>query len=286
MVPHPSYNSKTLQNDLMIIKLNGRVPSKVQPVKLNTDASTPNDGAIETAIGFGRTSTGGSGSSQLLEVQVKKISYSVCQNAWGSTPIFNDQMICSDSSNGKSVCQGDSGGPYLLKGGSAAGDVQVGITSFGLRYGCASSTPDVNTRVSYYSQWIQSQICSLAVNPPSSCNSPPTPSNPKPSPTKPPTSKPRGPPTRRPKPISPPTVSPTISPSTESPAPSPYPTTVIDNPTDYPTVDPTDYPTDFPSMAPTKAPTKAPTRPKRPTKAPTKKPTKVPTRRPTRFFVK
>ncbi|OQY12223.1 MAG: hypothetical protein B6I31_03540 [Desulfobacteraceae bacterium 4572_19] len=59
---------------------------------------------------------------------------------------------------GKDSCSGDSGGPLFIA--NAVGDpLQIGITSFGI--GCA--LPDaygVYTRVSRFTDWITSQICS------------------------------------------------------------------------------------------------------------------------------
>ena len=268
VIPHPSYNSATEKNDVLLIKLKTAI-TQVAPVALNTNSAVPAVGAAEIVFGFGTTSFGGTSSNVLLEVGQNAVSYTTCNNYYGN--IFDAGMICSYSA-GKDSCQGDSGGPLILGGSSsAATDIQVGIVSFG--DGCAKiGVPGVYTRVSYYTAWIQSQICLWSSFKPATCTST----------TNAPTSVPTQTLTKAP------TNVPTMVP-TSVPTQAPIPTTTM--PTIFPTMVPTSVPTQAPvptTMTPTQAPvpvTKTPTKApvpvtKTPTKAPvsaTKPPTKAPT---------
>ena len=169
VLPHPNHDLTTNQNDLMLIKLD-RAITQIKPVALNTVKAVPATGVQETIIGFGTTASGSTTTSTVLrDVKVNAVSFTDCNYVY-SGEIYDDSMICSYAA-GKDSCQGDSGGPALVTGTSAATDVQVGIVSFGT--GCAfTGIPGVYTRVSAYSKWIQSNICSLSANPPASCNTP------------------------------------------------------------------------------------------------------------------
>ena len=276
VIPHPSYNSATFKNDVLVIKLKTAI-TQVAPVALNTNSAVPAVGAAEIVFGFGTTSSGGSTSKVLLEVGQNAVSYTTCNNYYGI--IFDAGMTCSYSA-GKDSCQGDSGGPLILGGSSsAATDIQVGIVSFG--DGCAKiGVPGVYTRVSYYAPWIQSQICLWSSFKPATCTST----------TNAPTSVPTQTPTKAPVTA---TKTPTNVPTmvlTSVPTQAPVPTTTT-MPTNVPTMVPTSVPTQAPvptTMTPTQAPvpvTKTPTKApvpvtKTPTKAPvsaTKPPTKAPT---------
>jgi len=257
VIPHPSYNSATFKNDVLVIKLKTAI-TQVAPVALNTNSAVPAVGAAEIVFGFGTTSFGGTSSNVLLEVGQNAVSYTTCNNYYGN--IFDAGMICSYSA-GKDSCQGDSGGPLILGGSSsAATDIQVGIVSFG--DGCAKiGVPGVYTRVSYYTAWIQSQICLWSSFKPATCTST----------TNAPTSVPTQTLTKAP------TNVPTMVP-TSVPTQAPIPTTTM--PTIFPTMVPTSVPTQAPvptTMIPSKAPVPVT---KTPTKAPvsaTKGPTKAPT---------
>jgi len=249
VIPHPSYNSATNKNDVLVIKLKTAI-TQVAPVALNTNSAVPAVGAAEIVFGFGTTSFGGSTSKVLLEVGQNAVSYTTCNNYYGN--IFDAGMTCSYSA-GKDSCQGDSGGPLILGGSSsAATDIQVGIVSFG--DGCAKiGVPGVYTRVSYYTAWIQSQICLWSSFKPATCTST----------TNAPTSVPTQTPTKAPVPATktptnaPTTVTPTKSPTTMTPTKVPLPTTVTPTKAPVPT---TTTPTNAPiTTTPTKTPTQSPT---------------------------
>merc|ERR1711894_626198 len=77
---------------------------------------------------------------------------------WSMWPAdITDGMICAGNipEYERDSCQGDSGGPMVVQGNDGSWAV-VGLVSWG--FGCASGTPGVYARVSYYNDWIDSVI--------------------------------------------------------------------------------------------------------------------------------
>ena len=81
---HPNYNSGTMENDYSILTLSSPVTFSRQmaPVCLPADTSVLYTGKMATVTGWGTTSSGGSLSPKLLEVNVNVTSNAVCNNAY------------------------------------------------------------------------------------------------------------------------------------------------------------------------------------------------------------
>jgi trypsin len=187
---HPKFNEKvSWQNDYLLVKL-GR-PSKVTTYPIiNTESSNPLVGRSLRTIGFGRTSSKGSFSFNLLQVSVNVVDSNSCQAALPQDLVDGSVMICAGG-NGKDACQGDSGGPLL----DMVDGRLVGLVSWG--DGCGGSPPGVYARVSAAANSFISQgICELSSVPPSWCiaTTPTAPTAPVPTPPTPP--EPTSPPTR------------------------------------------------------------------------------------------
>lgn len=150
-VPHPDYNPNTLDYDYMMLRLSGS--SSYDPVTLDDGSVNLSAGADLTVMGWGTTSSGGSASSVLLEVEVDAYSQADCNSAYNpSGYTITDRMICAARPT-KDSCQGDSGGPII----DTSSGVQIGIVSWG--FGCADPNfPGVYARVSDQISWIQGYI--------------------------------------------------------------------------------------------------------------------------------
>lgn len=140
-IPHPDYNSGTIDNDYMILKLVGE---SINPtVVINSLASQPPDDISLQVMGWGTTENG-SGSNILQEVDVISMTNAECNTKYNG---ITDSMLCALEAF-KGSCQGDSGGPLIIPGDGHANDVQVGVVSWGV--GCAE--PD--------SKFVFSRYCS------------------------------------------------------------------------------------------------------------------------------
>ena len=175
LVVHPGYKGR-ITNDIGLIFLDELVKG-VPRVKLNRDASIPvskNPPAL-TAIGLGvsgiNTTDNGLFSETtytrpkaLMQVAIKPVSTLACKKVYGSATL-GESAFCAGGDGVTGTCFGDSGGPLLLKSTSAKNDVQVGISIAVPSANCVEvDEPDIFTRVAYYADWIDAQICKYSMD--------------------------------------------------------------------------------------------------------------------------
>ncbi|KAL5242096.1 hypothetical protein ACI65C_009506 [Semiaphis heraclei] len=162
-VVHPNYNSTYVYNDIALFRLEEEVKfsAHVRPVCLNTVQNL--NFKVATATGWGRTSTNGPISPDLLKVDLSPIAIDHCKYSYPQSTnprinfgIMEDSMICAgDIKNGSDTCTGDSGGPLQVNHPNyTCMSSQIGITSFG-KYCGNRDTPGIYTRVSNYVPWIE-----------------------------------------------------------------------------------------------------------------------------------
>ncbi|XP_053547769.1 trypsin-like [Bombina bombina] len=147
VIRHSGYNSRTLDNDIMLIKLASpaTINSYVNTVALPSGCAAAGTSCLIS--GWGNTLSSGN-LLQCLNAPI--LTHAQCSNAYPG--MITDNMICVGFlEGGKDSCQGDSGGPVAFKG-----ELQ-GIVSWG--YGCAlKDLPGVYTKVCNYVSWIQNTI--------------------------------------------------------------------------------------------------------------------------------
>ncbi|EDM15465.1 rCG64415 [Rattus norvegicus] len=153
IIKHPNFIRKTLNNDIMLIKLSS-------PVKLNSRVATvalPSScapaGTQCLISGWGNTLSFGVNEPDLLQcLDAPLLPQADCEASYPGK--ITDNMVCAGFlEGGKDSCQGDSGGPVVCNG-----ELQ-GIVSWG--DGCAlPNTPGVYTKVCNYVDWIQETIAS------------------------------------------------------------------------------------------------------------------------------
>jgi len=153
---HPNYNSRTLVNDIALVKL-------AAPIVFNTADIQPicgpeqNDQFVHRKTfcsGWGTLSSGGACCPQTLQyVSMNITTNAYCNNAYPRDQITAD-MICATDNTGstqRDSCQGDSGGPLFVQDDNGIHSL-VGIVSWGI--GCASGYPGVYARVTHFHDWI------------------------------------------------------------------------------------------------------------------------------------
>jgi len=168
VIVHPSYNDRTSNNDIALLRLQSPVTVSAAKVRLANASETSQgagEGDLVTVTGWGATREGGPGSADLLKVDVPVVSNSSCNSAYGN---ITSNMLCAGyTSGGRDSCQGDSGGPLVFQ--SQGQFYQVGVVSFG--NGCARPNyPGVYTRVSQYTDWIAQYTGSTPPPPPPADN--------------------------------------------------------------------------------------------------------------------
>ncbi|XP_037006245.2 anionic trypsin [Artibeus jamaicensis] len=151
VIRHPSYNSWSLDNDIMLIKLSSPAVfnSRVSTVSLPSACAPAGTQCLIS--GWGNTLSSGYDLPELLQcLDAPLLSQEDCEASYPGE--ITDNMVCAGFlEGGKDSCQGDSGGPVVCNG-----ELQ-GIVSWG--YGCAQkNSPGVYTRVCKYVDWIQETI--------------------------------------------------------------------------------------------------------------------------------
>ncbi|NXO47620.1 TRY1 protein, partial [Aramus guarauna] len=148
---HPGFNSASLDNDIMLIKLAkpAQLNQAVQTVPLPTSSVTTGTECLIS--GWGNTFNSVNPYPDTLQcLKAPVLSNKECNSAYPGE--ITDNMICVGfMEGGKDSCQGDSGGPVVCNG-----QLQ-GIVSWG--YGCAQKgRPGVYTEVYNYVSWIESTM--------------------------------------------------------------------------------------------------------------------------------
>lgn len=155
IISHKKYNFKNDLNDIAILTLDSvvNVSPSLLPVCLPSNAKATYGGVTATVTGWGATSSGGTSSDVLREVDVPVLPPAVCKKQTNYAPSdIKNRMLCAGA-EGIDSCQGDSGGPLVVR--NTLGNYQlIGIVSWGI--GCAEKGyPGVYTRVNKYLKWIE-----------------------------------------------------------------------------------------------------------------------------------
>ncbi len=189
-VTHPKYNWGTTDYDFMVLILERPIKEEVASIVSLSREVVP-VGSPVSVMGWGDTVASDDElimSYDLRTTEVFVMSNEECEQSSGVIGGMQENYHGQITSNmmcardvGEDSCQGDSGGP-LVSRQSTAGDVQVGVVSWGV--GCANPNfPGVYARVSAGYDWIREKVCGGSVDPPASfdCNnigsSPPPPTD-------------------------------------------------------------------------------------------------------------
>ena len=152
IIIHPQYSNNSLNNDYALLRLSSPI-TDFEPIKLVTSDDHDNEPVMSTTMGWGATSSGGSSSNILLEVDVP-IDDS-CGN-YSNSDITNNMVCAGDSNGGEDSCQGDSGGPLIMTNSDGEYEL-IGIVSWG--YGCAEAQyPGVYSRIYPRLNWFFNYI--------------------------------------------------------------------------------------------------------------------------------
>jgi Ca2+-binding RTX toxin-like protein len=154
----PLFNPQTFDWDVVFATLSSPSPSSnstpIQIAGANEAAFWAPGNENTWATGWGTTSSGGSRSDTLREVNIDRIADSSCgaQTSYGGS-FHSETMVCAgEMAGGQDTCQGDSGGPLVTPIGGGAFRL-IGDTSWGNGCGLLNS-PGVYGRVA------QNPICS------------------------------------------------------------------------------------------------------------------------------
>lgn len=160
VIYHGSYDSKTFDYDIAVIKLqkNAKPKAFYKNVSKKKAKKLTKPGRDAYVMGWGNTSTTSKVYPvDLREVMVPFVSRKKCNGSNSYNGDITNRMICAGfMQGGKDACQGDSGGPLMVKY-KGKWRTQAGIVSWGI--GCAKKNfPGVYTDLGDFQKWIKNQI--------------------------------------------------------------------------------------------------------------------------------
>lgn len=159
-IPHPSYKSLQIGNDIALFKMDRpvKLTSSILPICLQQTDSLPTKTAI--ACGWGRTGFATNMSNELMRVILDYFPIITCQRHFEDDDGFDNtdfsNIVCAGSKEKKDSCQGDSGSPlqYFHKSVHCM-YVVTGIVAHGSAYCGKSSGGAIFTKVYKYLDWIE-----------------------------------------------------------------------------------------------------------------------------------
>ncbi|XP_043849882.1 kallikrein-14 [Dromiciops gliroides] len=151
-IPYPQYNSRTNNNDLMLLYLekSARLTPEVQPISLAKDCVSP--GTTCLVSGWGTVSSPFVRYPSTLQcLNIGITSVEKCKKAYRNA--ITPGMVCAGTERGgKDSCQGDSGGPLVCNG------ALQGLVSWGMEHCALAGYPGVYTNLCRYRTWILNEM--------------------------------------------------------------------------------------------------------------------------------
>ena len=152
---HPGYNSSTQENDIALIKIEGKIAfnNNIGPICLpKRDTITAHYTQCLVA-GWGSPTFLGQPTNRLFIGRIPIIPASICNSTSAYNGHITDSMLCAGSRlGGVDTCHGDGGGPLACKM-SDGQFMLAGVTSWG--NGCGyPGRYGVYTDVRAYAEWI------------------------------------------------------------------------------------------------------------------------------------
>ncbi|GLH11370.1 Venom serine protease 34 [Gryllus bimaculatus] len=152
---HPYYNQDPKvekDNDIALARVDGaiKMSREVMPACLPFRWRDYDFTSAKVEVtGWGTTEFGGATSNVLLKADLYVQSPAQCSAVFGNTVSY--RQMCTYN-YGKDACQSDSGGPLFWQDPYTGRTHVVGVVSHGIA--CATDSPGVNTRVTYYLDWV------------------------------------------------------------------------------------------------------------------------------------
>ncbi|XP_068852993.1 granzyme M [Aphelocoma coerulescens] len=152
--PHPGYDGDTMENDLLLLQLEGTVTLSRTRGLISLPSREPAPGARCSLAGWGVRGRRKL-SPTLQELEVKVMDARMCNNSRFWHGGIARTMICFEGQNrGSAPTKGDSGGPLVCGKRPAV----AGVMSFSGQNATDPFKPPVATSTVKYKKWIQKTL--------------------------------------------------------------------------------------------------------------------------------
>uniref|UniRef100_B5U6Y3 Serine protease sp-Eoc49 n=1 Tax=Echis ocellatus TaxID=99586 RepID=VSP_ECHOC len=149
----PSRNYTLWDKDIMLIKLNRPVNNSPHIAPISLPSNPPRLRSVCHIMGWGAITSPNETYPDVPHcANINILRYSVCRAAFGRLPAQSRTLCAGILRGGIDTCLGDSGGPLICNG-----QIQ-GIVSWGAEVCAKPHAPGLYTKVSDYTDWIQSII--------------------------------------------------------------------------------------------------------------------------------
>ncbi|XP_062366334.1 granzyme M [Cinclus cinclus] len=154
--PHPGYNETTMENDLLLLQLDGTVTLSRTRQLISLPRKEPAPGARCSLAGWGLLHPKGKKLSPTLqEMEVTVMDSRMCNNSRFWNGGIGPNMICFQGQHcGSAPAKGDSGSPLVCGKQPAV----AGVMSFGSPDPTDPFKPPVATSTLKYKKWIQKTL--------------------------------------------------------------------------------------------------------------------------------
>ncbi|XP_062451984.1 granzyme M-like isoform X2 [Rhea pennata] len=160
--PHPSFDRETLENDILLLQLERKVPLSRTRRLIGLRRREPAPGAACSVAGWGGSRRGRL-APRLQQLQVTVLDARMCNNSRFWAGAIAPTMICFQGCRqGSAPTKGDSGGP-LVCGRKAA---VAGVISFTGRNVTDPFKPPVATSAVKHQKWIRKTLRGGCARPP------------------------------------------------------------------------------------------------------------------------
>ncbi|XP_075339020.1 vitamin K-dependent protein C [Odontesthes bonariensis] len=156
-IEHPDYNSRTVDNDIALLRLQTPAPfsNHIVPVCLPGREMAERvlhvNGTTTVVTGWGRDNSGAY-SSALNVIKVPLVSRSICSRQMFPHSLSDNVLCAGILGQSRDACEGDSGGPMVTLYRNTW--FLIGLVSWG--EGCGKEDKlGIYTKVSNYNGWIQ-----------------------------------------------------------------------------------------------------------------------------------
>lgn len=151
---HENWNSFLVDNDIAMIFLDELFEPNNYVRSIDRAKLEPAVGKDVTLSGWGQTCDNGCNlSSVLMTVTCPVLDDRESAGYYGSDRDYA-HIICIGSEGGHGACSGDSGAPLV----NTETDELTGLYSFGPAAGCESGYPHCFTSVTFYNDWIDTNM--------------------------------------------------------------------------------------------------------------------------------